>query len=142
MAVTSFERTSRSTTRNAVSNVDCYHLLGLVRFVPKSSEEILIGQPVDSELDVGAAIIAGKEVKVDVYSGSSVLEPGSSTGTIKEVGKLLSPIAESEVGTIRCIGLNVKCGLSRAYEALANHRSMFNMQTKSKWPSLICQPSS
>ncbi|RAL67129.1 hypothetical protein DID88_007907 [Monilinia fructigena] len=63
-------------------------------------------QPVDSELDVGAATIAGKEVKVDVYSGSSVLEPGTSTGTIKEVGKLLSPIAESEVGTIRCIGLN------------------------------------
>ncbi|ATZ56504.1 hypothetical protein BCIN_13g03420 [Botrytis cinerea B05.10] len=78
----------------------------LVRFVPKSSEEILIGQPVDSELDVGAAIIAGKDVKVDVYSGSSVLEPGTSTGTIKEIGKLLSPLAESEVGTIRCIGLN------------------------------------
>ncbi|ESZ94310.1 hypothetical protein SBOR_5306 [Sclerotinia borealis F-4128] len=78
----------------------------LVRFVPKSSVEILIGQPVDSELDVGAAIIAGKEVKVDVYSGSSVLEPGISTGTVKEIGKLLSPLAKSEVGTIRCIGLN------------------------------------
>ncbi|KAI9650815.1 hypothetical protein NHQ30_000848 [Ciborinia camelliae] len=78
----------------------------LVRFVPKSSEEILIGQPIESGLDVGAAVIAGKEVKVDVYSGSSVLEPGTSTGTIKEIGKILSPLAESEVGTIRCIGLN------------------------------------
>lgn len=115
---------------------------GLVRFVPKSSEEILIGQPVDSELDVGAAIIAGKDVKVDVYSGSSVLEPGTSTGTIKEIGKLLSPLAESEVGTIRCIGLNVRNDSSEIHipKELTKNCSMFNMRTKLKWPSLICQP--
>jgi hypothetical protein len=78
-----------------------------VRFIPKSSNEVLIGQPTDPEIDVGAAVIEGKDVGVDVYSGSSVLDPGSSTGTTKEIGKLLSPLAESEVGTIRCIGLNV-----------------------------------
>ncbi|PQE25450.1 hypothetical protein CJF30_00000155 [Rutstroemia sp. NJR-2017a BBW] len=78
----------------------------LVRFIPKSSNEVLIGQPTDPEIDVGAAVIEGKDVGVDVYSGTSVLDPGSSTGTTKEIGRLLSPLAESEVGTIRCIGLN------------------------------------
>ncbi|KAM3079453.1 hypothetical protein ACMFMG_005884 [Clarireedia jacksonii] len=78
----------------------------LVRFIPKSSNEVLIGQPTDPEIDVGAAIVDGNDVRVDVYSGSSVLDPGSSTGTTKEIGRLLSPLAESEVGTIRCIGLN------------------------------------
>jgi 2-keto-4-pentenoate hydratase/2-oxohepta-3-ene-1,7-dioic acid hydratase in catechol pathway len=41
------------------------------------------------------------------YSGSSVLSPGIPNGKIATIGKLLSPLAESEVGTIRCIGLNV-----------------------------------
>ncbi|KAH8684527.1 hypothetical protein BGZ60DRAFT_523736 [Tricladium varicosporioides] len=79
----------------------------LVRFTPKASNNILIGEPTDKELDVGAAIRAGKDVSVNVYSGTSVLSPGSSTGKTETIGKLLSPLAESEVGTIRCIGLNV-----------------------------------
>lgn len=89
-------------------HADVYFIPGRVRFVSKSSKEILIGQPVDTELDVGAAIIAGKEVKIDVYSGTSVLEPGTSSGTIKEIGKLLSPLAESELGIIKCIGSNAR----------------------------------
>lgn len=84
-----------------------------MRFIPKSSNEVLIGQPTDPDIDVGAAVVDGKNVGVDVYSGSSVLDPGSSTGTIKEIGKLLSPLAETEVGTIRCIGLNVRKGKPR-----------------------------
>ncbi|KAF8857963.1 hypothetical protein BDZ45DRAFT_622924 [Acephala macrosclerotiorum] len=78
----------------------------LVRFISKSGSETYIGQPTDKEVDVGAAIRAGKDVEVDVYSGSSVLSPGTSTGKTHVIGKLLSPLAESEVGTIRCIGLN------------------------------------
>ncbi|KUJ12527.1 uncharacterized protein LY89DRAFT_623706 [Mollisia scopiformis] len=78
----------------------------LVRFIPKSGTEACIGQPTDSELDVGAAIRAGKDVEVEVFSGSSALSPGSLTGKKEVIGKLLSPLAESEVGTIRCIGLN------------------------------------
>lgn len=78
-----------------------------MRFIPKSGNETYIGQPTDKEVDVGAAIRAGKDVEVDVYSGSSVLSPGRSTGKTEVIGKLLSPLAESEVGTIRCIGLNV-----------------------------------
>lgn len=82
-------------------------LSGLVRFISTSTNEVLIGQPVDKDLDVGAAILAGKEVKVETFSGLSVLDPGTSTGKVETVGRLLSPLAEAEVGTIRCIGLNV-----------------------------------
>jgi hypothetical protein len=82
-------------------------IIGLARFIPKSSKNILIGQPVNKTLDIGAATLAGKDVEVEVYSGTSVLSPGSPTGKIEMVERLLSPLAESEVGTIRCIGLNV-----------------------------------
>lgn len=93
---------------------ECGDLLchpGLVRFIPKSGSEPSIGQPIDPEVDVGAAIRAGKDVEVELYSGSSALGPGSLTGKKEVIGKLLSPLAESEVGTIRCIGLNV-CTIS------------------------------
>jgi hypothetical protein len=80
----------------------------LVRFEPKAgSAGPLIGQPVDPEQDVGLASYAGETIKVELYSGSSVLAPGEKTGEQAEVGKLLSPLAKSEVGMIRCIGLNV-----------------------------------
>lgn len=82
-------------------------ITGLARFISRSSKSILIGQPTNRTLDVGAATLAGKDVEVEVYSGTSVLNPGSPTGKTELVGRLLSPLAESEVGTIRCIGLNV-----------------------------------
>ncbi|TAQ90141.1 hypothetical protein B7494_g1562 [Chlorociboria aeruginascens] len=82
-------------------------VLRLVRFVPRSDDSaILIGQPVDEVLDVGAAVHAGKEVLVQVFSGASVLEPGAPTDKVLTIKKLLSPLAQEEVGTIRCIGLN------------------------------------
>jgi hypothetical protein len=67
----------------------------------------LLGQPVDEEIDVGAAVRAGKEVHVAVFSGSSVLDPGLKTDRIETIDRILSPLAQEEVGTIRCIGLNV-----------------------------------
>lgn len=80
----------------------------LVRFVPVSdSNAILLGEPVDANLDVGAATRKGEEVEVRVFSGSSALNPGSLTDKTEKVARLLSPLAQSEVGTIRCIGLNV-----------------------------------
>ncbi|KAL5318971.1 hypothetical protein ACEPPN_014039 [Leptodophora sp. 'Broadleaf-Isolate-01'] len=57
----------------------------LVRFVPKSGNDILIGEPTDKNVDVGAATLAGKDVEVSVFSGSSVLSPGSSTGKTEYV---------------------------------------------------------
>lgn len=81
---------------------------GLVRFVPRSdSSKILIGQPKDDSLDVGLALLRCQEVAVDVFSGTSVLSPGKETGQSAIIDRVLSPLAMSEVGTIRCIGLNV-----------------------------------
>jgi 2-keto-4-pentenoate hydratase/2-oxohepta-3-ene-1,7-dioic acid hydratase in catechol pathway len=81
----------------------------LVRFVPRSNNtQILIGQPLRDDLDVGTALRKGSEVAVDVFSGSSVLNPGKSTGSTEIIDRVLSPLAASEVGTIRCIGLNYK----------------------------------
>ncbi|KAL2004839.1 hypothetical protein VTN00DRAFT_3112 [Thermoascus crustaceus] len=79
----------------------------LVRFIPKSDPNaVLIGGPVDTSLDVGLAVYEGREVTVQVFSGSSVCAPGEKTERVETVERLLSPLAASEVGSIRCIGLN------------------------------------
>ncbi|KAJ9139318.1 Fumarylacetoacetate hydrolase domain-containing protein 2 [Coniochaeta hoffmannii] len=82
----------------------------LVRFVPKGdSSAVLLGEPVDSSVDVGLALRKGEEVKVKVYSGKSVLDPGSPTDKVETVDRVLSPLAEEEIGgSIRCIGLNYR----------------------------------
>lgn len=67
----------------------------------------MIGQPVDENVDVGLAAREGKEIEIDIFSGSSVLSPGESTGTKAILGKVLSPLTQVEAGTVRCIGLNV-----------------------------------
>lgn len=80
----------------------------LVRFHPRSSPtSILVGEPVNPNLDVGISSYNGQEVKVKVFSGSSVITPGEDTGKVEVVERLLSPVSKAEVGTIRCIGLNV-----------------------------------
>lgn len=81
----------------------------LVRFVPKGDEsQILIGEPVDANVDVGVATRKGEDVSVRVYNGSSVLAAGEPTDRVEVIGRVLSPLARKEVGTIRCIGLNYK----------------------------------
>lgn len=83
--------------------------LGLVRFVPRSDPScVLIGQPIQDNIDVGAALRKGEDVKVEVFSGSSALAPEALTGRKETIGRILSPLAQNEVGTIRCIGLNVR----------------------------------
>ncbi|KAL1876512.1 hypothetical protein Daus18300_002756 [Diaporthe australafricana] len=80
----------------------------LVRFVPKgSSSAALIGEPVDASVDVGTAVRKGQDVQVKVFSGSSVLNSGSATDKVEVIDRVLSPLDTHEVGTIRCIGLNV-----------------------------------
>jgi hypothetical protein len=69
---------------------------------------VLIGQPLDSNIDVGAAVRKGEEVKVKLFSGSSALNPGSLTDKTEAIERVLSPLTQEEVGTIRCIGLNVR----------------------------------
>lgn len=79
-----------------------------MRFVPKSNPaKVLIGEPVDPQLDVGLALYQGKDVAVHPFSGTSVLSPGQVTDATETILRILSPLAQSEVGTIRCIGLNV-----------------------------------
>lgn len=76
--------------------------------MPRSdSSKVLIGQPTDDNVDVGLALRKGQDVSVDIFSGSSVLSPGKQTGNSAIIDRILSPLAVSEVGTIRCIGLNV-----------------------------------
>ncbi|KKK21295.1 hypothetical protein P175DRAFT_0458295 [Aspergillus ochraceoroseus IBT 24754] len=79
----------------------------LVRFTPKSNpSRTLIGEPVDPEIDVGLALYQGKDVRVHLFSGSSVLNPGQKTSATESIQRVLSPLAQNEVGSIRCIGLN------------------------------------
>ncbi|KAE8419410.1 hypothetical protein BDV36DRAFT_251548 [Aspergillus pseudocaelatus] len=79
----------------------------LVRFVPKSNpSKVLIGEPVDAQVDVGLALYQGKEVSVRPFTGASVLNPGQKTESTEIISRILSPLAQNEVGSIRCIGLN------------------------------------
>lgn len=123
---------------------------GLVRFTPKSNPaKILIGQPVESGLDVGVAIRNGLDVAVKVFSGPSVLSPGKETSVTETIGRLLSPLAQNEVGTIRCIGLNVSwllsfilscCFRREKMSLLTKYRlnSTSSMRLRSRW---TCPPS-
>ncbi|KAG8630627.1 hypothetical protein KVT40_002246 [Elsinoe batatas] len=81
----------------------------LIRFVPASNASgVLLGEPVEAALDVGRALRSGQDVQARVFSGKSALDPGSLTDKVEKVGKVLSPLTQKEVGTIRCIGLNYK----------------------------------
>jgi hypothetical protein len=76
--------------------------------VPRSNpQQILIGQPIDQSIDVGTALYKGEDVVVNIFSGSSMLQPGQNTGLSAVVERVLSPLESNEVGTIRCVGLNV-----------------------------------
>jgi hypothetical protein len=74
----------------------------------------LIGEPVDPNIDVGLALYEGQEVQVFRYTGSSILALGERTDDVETAAKILAPLAQSEVGTIRCIGLNVRHPLFNA----------------------------
>jgi 2-keto-4-pentenoate hydratase/2-oxohepta-3-ene-1,7-dioic acid hydratase in catechol pathway len=101
----------------------------LVRFIPRvlasspspSSARAIpsIGEPTDPLQDVGLASYSGADIEVDVYSGTSVLSPGSNTGRREMVDRLLSPLSPHEVGTVRCIGLNVRSPRSLSYSILS-----------------------
>ena len=120
---------------------------GLVRFTSKSSDSILIGEPVDQQVDVGAETRAGKDVEIKVFSGTSILNPGSATGKTEKIDRVLSPLAESEVGTIRCIGLNVNATASedKIENLMAKQYAQHAKEAKMALPSiptLFMKPSS
>lgn len=104
----SFDREIYQTVTHNTTQHNTNILPGIVRFMPKGEDnKILIGEPADSSVDVGAAVRKGEDVQVKVCSGKSVLDAGSPTGETAVIGRVLSPLTREEVGTIRCIGLNV-----------------------------------
>ncbi|KAL2215421.1 fumarylacetoacetate hydrolase family protein [Thermoascus aurantiacus ATCC 26904] len=111
----------------------------LVRFVPKSDPTaVLIGEPVDPSLDVGLAVYQGREVAVQIFSGTSVCAPGQKTERIESVERLLSPLAASEVGSIRCIGLNYVSHAAEMNLSLPDVPSLFLKPATSladPWPA-------
>jgi len=93
----------------------------LIRFVPASnSSTVLLGEPVDSNQDVGVASRKGQEIQARVYSGKSVFDLGSLTDNVEKVSRILSPLTQTEAGTIRCIGLNVSSPVDLIH--LGRHR--------------------
>ncbi|KAH6692256.1 hypothetical protein F5X68DRAFT_250458 [Plectosphaerella plurivora] len=79
----------------------------LVRFV-STDGRVLCGQPIDPDVDVGLALASGQPLEAQVLSGASALDDADFTGEVAIIQKLLSPISASEVGTIRCIGMNYR----------------------------------
>ncbi|KAF4333207.1 fumarylacetoacetate hydrolase [Fusarium beomiforme] len=81
----------------------------LIRFIAKNEpDKIFIGEPVSSSEDVGLAVRNGNDVFAYLFTGSSMLAPGEKKEQKVQIDRLLSPLAQEEVGTIRCIGLNYK----------------------------------
>ncbi|KIV93338.1 hypothetical protein PV10_04556 [Exophiala mesophila] len=116
----------------------------LVRFIPRSdSSKILIGQPQDESIDVGLALRKGQDVSVDVFSGSSVLSAGQPTGTSAIIDKILSPVSQTEAGTIRCIGLNYKQHAAEVGMALPSVPTVFlkpDTSLADPWPAPTILP--
>ncbi|KAI5365292.1 putative fumarylacetoacetase-like protein [Septoria linicola] len=81
----------------------------LVRFVAEEDDQQYIGEPVDPELDVGAALAKCETVKVRAFSGTSPLDTGAlPTEHVFTIKTILPPLPRQEVGTIRFIGLNYR----------------------------------
>ncbi|PLN80310.1 hypothetical protein BDW42DRAFT_171255 [Aspergillus taichungensis] len=116
----------------------------LVRFTPKSNPaKTLIGEPTDPQIDVGLALYQGKDVSVRPFSGHSVLNPGQKSETTETIGRLLSPLAQSEVGSIRCIGLNYASHAAEMKLAIPDVPTLFMKPSTSladPWPAPTVLP--
>ncbi|ETS85886.1 hypothetical protein PFICI_03911 [Pestalotiopsis fici W106-1] len=116
----------------------------LIRFVPKSDpSKVLIGEPESETIDVGAALWRREEIAAHVFSGASVLKPGSKTGGREIVERVLSPLAPEEVGTIRCIGLNYVKHAQEAKCDIPNVPTVFlkpNTSLGDPWPAKTVLP--
>ncbi|KAI1863412.1 uncharacterized protein JN550_009523 [Neoarthrinium moseri] len=116
----------------------------LVRFVPKSdASKVLLGEPESESVDVGEALWNGQEVTVNVFSGTSVLAAGSATGQKEVIDRVLSPLDSSEVGTIRCIGLNYVQHAQEVKVALPEVPTLFMKPSTAladPWPAKTALP--
>jgi 2-keto-4-pentenoate hydratase/2-oxohepta-3-ene-1,7-dioic acid hydratase in catechol pathway len=58
---------------------------------------------------VGAALASGSRVQVREFRATSVLDfDAQPTATVLTISCLLPPLSKSEIGTIRCVGLNYR----------------------------------
>ncbi|WXC58174.1 hypothetical protein SNK03_004072 [Fusarium graminearum] len=116
----------------------------LVRFISTTEPaKVLIGQPAEDDLDIGVALRQSREVKVHVFSGLSVLKPGQKTGETAVVSRILSPLDSTEVGTIRCIGLNYKSHAAEVGLDIPTVPTLFLKPSTSignPWPSITPLP--
>ncbi|KAF9876835.1 fumarylacetoacetate hydrolase family protein [Colletotrichum karsti] len=115
-----------------------------VRFVTRDApNKVFIGEPESESVDVGVALRDGKEVKAVVWSGSSVLEPGTKTDQRVVIDRVLSPLSAEEVGTIRCIGLNYVQHAKEVGVALPDVPTVFlkpNTALGNPWPEPTILP--
>ncbi|KAH8431900.1 fumarylacetoacetate hydrolase family protein [Aspergillus melleus] len=116
----------------------------LVRFNPKSNpSKILIGEPVDPKIDVGLALYQGQDVSVRPFSGTSVLSPGQKVESTETIGRILSPLSQNEVGSIRCIGLNYASHAAEMKMAIPDLPTLFIKPSTSladPWPAPTVLP--
>ncbi|KAJ6196190.1 fumarylacetoacetate hydrolase [Bipolaris maydis] len=98
----------------------------LIRFVAEEDNFEHLGEPLDANIDVGAALAFGEKVQARVFTETSVLSlQNKPTSTVLTVLRLLPPLSKSEVGTIRCIGLNYRKHAKEMNLDLPNHPTLF-----------------
>ncbi|KAH7073677.1 fumarylacetoacetate hydrolase [Paraphoma chrysanthemicola] len=98
----------------------------LVRFIAVEDNKEHIGEPANPDLDVGAALASGSSVEVREFLGSSVLDLcAQPTTKVLAISQLLPPLSRSEIGTIRCIGLNYRKHAKEMNLELPNHPTLF-----------------
>ncbi|KAJ9133848.1 Fumarylacetoacetate hydrolase [Pleurostoma richardsiae] len=98
----------------------------LVRFIAKEDGMEYVGEPVDPSLDVGAALASSRDVEVIVFSGSSALDLlAKPTTRVVTICRLLPPLSQAEVGTIRCVGLNYRKHAMEMNLPLPEHPTLF-----------------
>ncbi|CZT25766.1 related to 2-keto-4-pentenoate hydratase/2-oxohepta-3-ene-1,7-dioic acid hydratase (catechol pathway) [Ramularia collo-cygni] len=98
----------------------------IVRFIAEEDGQEYLGEPIDSAIDVGAAVASSTPVQVLVFHGSSPLDITiHPTTTILTIRSLLPPITRKEIGTIRCIGLNYRHHAAEMKLTLPTHPCVF-----------------
>jgi len=78
----------------------------LIRFVAAETSIVHIGEPVDPNLDIGVAAHQGLPIKAYEIIGSALDSSAQVTKKVLTVKHLLTPLSRSQIGFVRCLGLN------------------------------------
>jgi len=99
-----------------------------VRFIYAKDSQEYISEPLDIKIDISAALVSERELKIRTLSTTSLLGTGAKlTNTILTISKLLPPCTESEVevGNIRYKGLNYCKHAAELNLELSLHLTLF-----------------